>query len=189
VAYTYGRFRFAAKYDFRQEELVDMGSLSGENWKTRWKMIALLSHPDKQQPTNKRRKDIPQFDAKEFELAETTDDDGNVLFACAPYGIIQNAIDRWKSLSVEERTNEFLCEKSQQYREALKRHLEYTPPPPRPVFESLTATEIEAEARLMCDRMRRFYNNGKTPGVTRLTEHQIAEKEEKERLDGVPVEE
>jgi hypothetical protein len=162
-----------------------MDSVRSENWKKRWKWIARLSHPDKQHPTNERLKVIPQFTEEEFKLAESMDEDGNVAFACAPYGIIQNAIDDWKSLSDEDRANEFLCEQSQQYHEALKRHLDYKPPPSRPVFVSLTTTEIEVEARLICDRMRRFYNNGKTPGVVRNTEKEIAEEEENEmRLYG-----
>ena len=152
--------------------------------------MALLGHKDRQLPTNERLKTIPQFSAEEFELAESMDSDGNVTSAaCAPFTVIQSAIEHWKSLSECEREEEFFCERSEVYRLELKCHLDYQTPPPRPMFTRLTATEIETEARSICDRMRRFYNKGKTPHVSRITEEQIAEKEmEEEESDFSEVE-
>ncbi|ORY40551.1 hypothetical protein BCR33DRAFT_768112, partial [Rhizoclosmatium globosum] len=189
VAFTYDRLRFAAHYDFGQDELLDKSCLSGGAWKKRWMHITLLGHQDRQQPTNERLKAIPQFSAEEFELAESMDDHGNVTaVAYVPYTVIQNAIEHWRSLNESEREEEFFCKMSEVYRLELKRHLEHQTPP-RPMFKSLTPTEIEMEARSICDRMRRFYSKGKTPQVSRITEKQIVEKVmEEANLDGVVYE-
>ncbi|KAI9326859.1 hypothetical protein BDR26DRAFT_924176 [Obelidium mucronatum] len=175
VCFTYGRLRYAAQYDFNEEELVNLQCLDGDAWKARWKHIALLAHSDRQLPTNERLKSIPQFSPEECEIPQSVDDDGNVVAtAGSPSAVILGAVEHWRALSPIERRSEFWSLSALSYIDDLKEYLDFPEPPPLPVFHAMNDEEVEREARVICDRMRRFYNGRKTPGVIRLTEQQIA---------------